>query len=150
MKPTFIASAPIYLPLLCKALQYSGSPAMQCVVCADLESGAPVAGVIYDGYNGSTIHAHVWVDAERKPSREWFAAIFDYPFNVCGVRKIIGQVNSTNDEARRLDEHFGFVLEATIKDYYEDADLLVYTMTRDQCRILNSPAWAGVLKRIRG
>lgn len=131
-----------YLPFLCKALDYSPGPFANCIVCVR-EDGRPVAGVIYDGYNGATIMAHIWVDAESTPSREWYAAIFDYPFNRLKVHKIVGQVRSTNEEAMKLDHHFGFELEAVISKFYDTgADLLVYTMTREQCRILNSPAWA--------
>lgn len=141
----------MYMPFLAKALQYTPSQLAECILCLDGESGMPVAGVIYDGYNGAIIHAHIWVDAERKPCREWWAAIFDYPFNRVKVHKIIGQVNSGNDEARKLDEHFGFVLEATIANYYDDGnDLMVYTMTRDQCRVLNSKAWAKVVSTVMG
>lgn len=148
---TIISTSTTYLPFLCRALEYTPTALAQCIVCADSQTFAPVAGVVYDGFNGAIIHAHIWVDAERKPSREWYAAIFDYPFNRCGVVKIIGQVNSYNDEARRLDEHFGFVLEGEIKDYYDTgASLLVYTMTRAQCRVLNSPAWRKVNDKIKG
>lgn len=148
---TLLSTSTTYLPFLCKALEFTPTALAQCIVCVDAETHYPVAGVIYDGFNGAMIHAHIWVDAERKPSREWFAAIFDYPFNRCGVRKIVGQVNSHNEEAKRLDEHFGFVLEAEIKDYYDTgASLLVYTMTREQCRVLNSPAWRKVNQLIAG
>jgi RimJ/RimL family protein N-acetyltransferase len=89
------------------------------------------------------------MDAEKRPLREWYAAIFDYPFNRMGVRKIIGQVNSNNIEAQNLDVNFGFTLEAELKDYYEDgASLLVYTLTRENCKILNSPLWERVVNKM--
>lgn len=139
-----------YLPFLSKALDFTPTCLAQCIVCAEWD-GYPVAGVIYDGYNGSIIHAHIWVDADKMPLREWFAMIFDYPFSQLGVTKIIGQVKSSNAEARKLDENFGFTLEAEIKDYYDDgSSLLVYTMTKEQCRVLNSPAWLKVLNKIKG
>lgn len=137
-----------YLPFLCKALEFTATPLAQCIVCVD-EAGYPVAGVIYDGYNGAIVHAHIWMDAEKRPLREWYAAIFDYPFNRMGVRKIIGQVNSNNIEAQNLDVNFGFTLEAELKDYYEDgASLLVYTLTRENCKILNSPLWERVVNKM--
>lgn len=137
-----------YLAFLCKALQYVPSSLAECIMCVEAD-GKPVAGVIYDNYNGHIIHAHIWIDAEKRPSREWYSAIFDYPFNRLEVRKVIGQVNSNNEEAAALDKHFGFVLEAELTDYYEDgASLLVYTLTREQCRVLNSPAWRAVNERI--
>lgn len=146
----FISTDTQYLPFLARAINFGPSALARCIVCTD-ETGRPVAGVIYDGYNGHIIHAHIWVDAEATPSREWFAAIFDYPFNKLQVHKIIGQVAGTNEQAQRLDEHFGFVLEAEVVDYFDGGDsLLVYTMTRDQCRVLNSPRWATTVKRVGG
>ena len=137
----------MYLPFLCKALNLTPSATAQCIVCTD--DGKPIAGVVYDGYNVSSVSAHIWLDAERVPTREWYAAIFDNPFNRLGVKKIIGQINSNNDEAIRLDKHFGFVEEARITDYSEDGDLVIYTMTKDQCRVLNSPLWARAFTKLR-
>ena len=139
-----IASSSIYLPFMAKAVDYQPSPLAQCIMCVE-EDGRPVAGVLFDFYNGATIHAHIWIDPERMPTREWFCAIFDYPFHRLKIKKIVGQVKSSNDSALELDKHFGFVKEAEITDYYDDgSSLLVYTMTYEQCRILNSPAWSKV------
>lgn len=135
-----ISSSTTYLPFLSRAVGCVPSAVAQCIMCID-DSGKPLAGVLYDGYNGASISAHIWIDAESSPSREWFCCIFDYPFNRLQVKKIIGQVRSTNDEAMKLDEHFGFSLEAVIEDYFEDGDLKVYTMRREQCRVLNSRLW---------
>jgi len=137
----------MYLPFLCKALNLTPSATAQCIVCTD--DGKPVAGVVYDGYNVSSISAHIWLDAERVPTREWYAAIFDYPFNRLGVKKIIGQINSNNDEAIRLDKHFGFVEEGRIVDFYDGGDLVILTMEKDQCRIFNSKAWLSVVNNMR-
>lgn len=146
---TILSTNTAYLPFLCKALEYTPTPLAQCIVCTDAATGYPLAGVVYDAFNGAIIHAHIWIDAERRPSRDWYGAIFDYPFNRCGVHKIIGQVRSGNEDARRLDEHFGFVLEARVAEYFDTGEaLLVYTMTREQCRVLNSKAWSKINERI--
>lgn len=146
---TVLTNSPNYIPILCRHLDYSPTAMATCIVCADAKTLAPVAGVIFDGYNGAIIHAHIWVGG--MPSREWIAAIFDYPFNRCNVVKIIGQVCSENVQAVKLDEHFGFQLEAKIEEYYPGGfDLLVYTMTREQCRVLTSAAWRKVADRVMG
>jgi len=137
------------IPLLSKALGVMPSNAAQAITC--IENGDVIAGVIYDCYNGGSIQAHIWMDADHTPSKEWFAAIFDYPFNQLKVKKIIGQVRSNNLEAIALDEHFGFILEAIIEDYYEEGESLrVYSMRKEQCRVLNSPAWRKVIKLVSG
>lgn len=135
------------LPLICKILNYMPSSHAQVIAC--MEDGVYIAGVVYDGYNGGSIGAHIWIDEGKRPCKEWFAAIFDYPFNRLKVNKIIGQVKGSNDEARTLDEHFGFVKEAEISQYYDDEDsLIIYTMRKDQCRVLNSPLWGKAMTRV--
>lgn len=146
---THITSHQAYLQFLCKELKYTPSPLAQHITCVDAKTGRPIAGVVFDAYNGATVMAHIWVEDGERPSREWYAAIFDYPFNRLGVYKIVGQVNSANSGARKLDEHLGFVLECKVEGFYEGGDdLLVYTMKREQCRILNSSLWASVYNKV--
>jgi hypothetical protein len=133
----------LYLPFLCKELAYHPTVLAQCITCVE-DGGKPIAGAIYDGFNEMSINAHIWIKEDKMPSRAWYGAIFDYPFNRLGVYKIVGQVNSSNQGASKLDKHFGFVEEARVSCYSKDGDLILYTMTRDQCRILNSPAWSKV------
>jgi len=137
----------VFLPFLCHELMVTQKPDMQCIVCMD-DDNTLVAGAISEGYNTVSITAHIWIAEGRQPSKDWMAAIFDYPFNHLGVHKIVGRVYSGNDQAVKLDEKFGYVLEATIKDFCPDGDLLIYTMTREQCRILNNPLWARVVERV--
>lgn len=119
----------------------------QCITCT--KDGAPIAGVVYDNYNTVSISAHIWIAHAAVPSRQWYAAIFDYPFNRLGLHKIIGQVASGNPEAISLDTHFGFVEEGRIKDFSPDGDLIMYTMTKEQCRILNNPRWERVVNIVK-
>ena len=125
----------LYFPFLCKALNYYPTRLAQCIVCVDA-TGKPVSGAIYDAYNSVSVTAHIWIDAEETPSKEWYAAIFDYPFNRLGVKKLIGQVAGNNEEAR-------------VKDFSEDGDLIIYSMTKEQSRILNSPKWTRVVDLVR-
>lgn len=132
-----------FLPHICEELVYAPTKMVQSIVC--VEDGEPIAGVIYDTYNTVSISAHIWVAPGKKPSREWFVAIFDYPFNRLKVSKIVGQIGQTNANALRLDKHLGFVEEARVRDFSPEGDLLIYTMTKDQCKILNSPKWSTVV-----
>ena len=137
----------MFIPTVARELGLAPTALAQCICC--LQDGKPVAGVIYEGYNTYTISAHIWIKEGKRPDKEWYAAIFDYPFNQLGVNKILGQVASKNTKAVKMDEHFGFTLEATIKDFSPDGDLLMYTMTKDKCRILNSPRWERALSLVK-
>lgn len=137
------------MPLLCKALGVVPSNMAQAITC--IEDGMVIAGVVYDCYTGASVQAHIWIDAEHTPSKEWFAAIFDYPFNQLRVKKIMGQVKGRNEEALNLDARFGFVTEAIIEDYYEEGEALhILSMQKHQSKILNSPAWRKVVTKVGG
>lgn len=92
------------------------------------------AGVIYEDWSGRSVVCHIAV-AGRLTSR-YVAAIFDYPFRVCGVEKIIAPVLSGNAKALRLVKNMGFVEEARLR--FSDEDVCVMTMNRDQCRFLEA------------
>lgn len=142
----FLDCTTLYLPFLAQKLKYSPSPMAQCITC--LDEVEPIAGVIYDHYNGQTLSAHIWVRKGSVPSRAWYGAIFDYPFKRLGVHKIVGQVNSSNEAAMKLDQHFGFIEEARVENYYPDGDLILYTMDVGQCRVLNSKKWNRVVELV--
>lgn len=142
----WISTDPIYVPFICRQLMLDPQPSSQCIVCGDADG--LVAGVVYEHYNTVSVNTHIWIEYGRVPVRDWYAAIFDYPFNRLGVKKLIGRVGEDNEYAVKLDEHFGFVLEAEIADYSPSGALKIYTMTREQCRILNSPLWARTVEKV--
>lgn len=100
--------------------------------------GELVAGTLYEGFSGT----NVWVHLGGLPGRQWMTRdylryCFYYPFVEMGVRRLSGYVNAGNHEARRLNEHFGYQVEATLSGAAPDGDdVLIYAMWRDQCRFL--------------
>lgn len=96
----------------------------------------PIAACFYESYNGASVLGHLAGIGKKWMNREFLWYCFYYPFEQLKVTKILGIVESTNLAARRLDEHLGFTLEATLKDAAPKGDLLIYSMTRDQCRWL--------------
>ncbi len=105
-----------------------------------------VAGVLFDAFNGRSVQMHVASDGTRAwMTRAYLAVCFDYPFNQLRVKKIVGLVDSENADAIRFDTALGFAHEATLTDAGRNGDLLLLTMTRDQCRFLE-PRYAKNLK----
>ena len=100
------------------------------------DAGELVAGVLFDHYNGRSIAMHVAGDGGHWMTRQFLRASFRYPFRQLKVNKVIGFVDSANRAARKLDEHLGFIIEARLKDAGPQADLLLMSMTADQCRYL--------------
>jgi len=93
-----------------------------------------VAGVIYENWNRKSIWCHIAI--EGRITSAYVAAIFDYPFNVCQVDKIIVPVGSDNAASIKLVTNMGFVEESRITDARVDGDIVFYTMKHDACRFL--------------
>lgn len=99
-----------------------------------------IAGVIYEGWNGpgGSVRGHVAaLPGSQWLNREFLHYCFWYPFEQLKVRKIIGLVAESNKEAQRFDESLGFRLKATLEDAHPDGALLIYEMTRADCRWLS-------------
>ena len=107
-----------------------------CQAIGQVSDGKFVIGVLYNGYTGSSISIHSRCDIPAKVSREFYWAIFNYPFNVLKVKRLTGLVSTANLKAQKLDEHLGFERETVIKDYFPDGDGIVYIMRSENCRFL--------------
>ena len=101
--------------------------------------GELVAGVVYEGFNGRNMWAHVAaMPGARWLRRDYLRACFVYPFVLCGVDRLSGYVNESNAEARRFDEHLGFKEESRLRGAAPDGgDVILYVMWRDECRFLS-------------
>lgn len=95
-----------------------------------------MGGVFFTDYNVASVQIHVAAFQHNWLNRELLWTVFDLPFNVFNVRKLLGLVRSTNKRAIRLDLKLGFVLETTVKDVFPDGDMLVFSMLRENCRWL--------------
>jgi len=92
-----------------------------------------VAGVIYEDWNGASIVCHI---AATRLTPLYLAAIFHYPFVVCGATMIIAPIPDRNDRSVRLVQHMGFHEAARIQDAHPDGDILLYTLRDSECRFL--------------
>lgn len=120
---------PQFLPHLAGILKVV--PTEWAMHVSEFDHVTPIAGVLFDGYNERSVHAHIWIAPGRRPSRVWWWAVCDYAFNQMGVENVIGTVPESNVEAMKLDEKLGFRLNSRIEDYYPDGDaMLLYVCTR--------------------
>jgi hypothetical protein len=99
-----------------------------------VHDGEIFAGVIYEDWNGRSINCHFVANGRLTPA--FVAAIFDYPFNVCGVEKAIVIVEETLKESLDIVQHMGFTEEARIKDAHPNGDLIILTLKKSDCRYL--------------
>jgi RimJ/RimL family protein N-acetyltransferase len=99
------------------------------------QDGEMIGGIVYDGFvNGARCFMHC-AGLERKWLTKrllWMA--FDYPFNQLGMKTVISPVSSKNDGCIRFIKHLGFTESARIKDGYKDADLLIFSLHKDDSK----------------
>ena len=93
-----------------------------------------IAGVIYENWNKRTVFCHIAV--EGRLTKSYLKAIFDYPFNVLNVEKIIVPVVKSNEKSIKLVQNMGFAEEARITDGAPDGDIIFMTLARKDCRFL--------------
>lgn len=96
-------------------------------------NGILCGGVIVENYNGTSASMHVAGEG-RWLNREFLFVVFDYVFRQLDLKVVMGFVASTNNKARRFDEHLGFKEVARIPDAAPGGDLIVYAMKKQDCR----------------
>lgn len=100
------------------------------------EDGEILGGFALTGYMGLAMSIHMAARDKRWFSRELAWLAFHYPFVQLGVRKMIAPVRSDNSHSMMLCRRFGWQEEARLRDLFPGADLVILTMTKDQCRWL--------------
>jgi RimJ/RimL family protein N-acetyltransferase len=93
-----------------------------------------VAGVSYNDWNGASLQATIVVEGIMTPA--YLAAIFHYPFIHLDAKKLIAQIAQSNKNSIHLVKNMGFRLEAQILDAHPDGSLLLYTMSKENCRFI--------------
>lgn len=112
------------------------NPAVDIVISRTEES-VLLGGVVYNGYTGASINIHMAGFTPRWASRDMLWVCFDYPFNQLGCKKIFAQIPAQNTRAVKIDLKLGFTFEVLIKDVFVGDDLVVLSMTREDCRWLD-------------
>ena len=125
-------------PWVFRRIQKVWSPAGREVVGL-VRDGEPLAGIVFEDNTGVCMTCHIAIAHEHVPLRKLLVAAADYAYNQSGVHKLIGMVRSTNLPALKFDIRIGFKPEAILKDVYPDGDLVVLSMTRDDCKFVPRP-----------
>jgi RimJ/RimL family protein N-acetyltransferase len=97
-------------------------------------SGVLVGGVVFTQYAHPNIVIACALEAPL--TRRFLRGIFYYPFRQLGVRRVTALIDAKNTKSRQLVEHAGFVQEGLMRDAAPDDDVLIYGMTRSECRWL--------------
>jgi hypothetical protein len=101
-----------------------------------VEGDKLLGGVIYQGFTGASIRMHAVGFVPRWIDKDMLWISFEYPFGQLGVNKILVHVHSTNLKSLAFTTKLGFKEEAQITGVYPDADLVIMSMCREDCRWL--------------
>ena len=99
-------------------------------------NGQIVGGCVFECFNGNAVQMHVAGEGGHWMTMDFLMAVLQYPFLQLGVKKIIAPIDDKNVKARKFVEHVGFIPEATIEDGGRGGNLILYTLTRQQCQYL--------------
>ena len=103
---------------------------------ATFRDGRIVGGFALCSYLVASMTIHAAGSDEKWCSRDLLWMVFDYAFCQLGLHKLIAPVPSSNTRALKVDLQAGFIVEALITHAAADGDLMLLTMTREQCRWL--------------
>lgn len=93
-----------------------------------------IAGIAFESQNRNCIFGHQRLDSS--PSKEFWVTVANYIFVQCGCKKFSAIVDVENTKAIELNQHIGFVIEATLKDSGEHGDQLIMSLWAKDCRFL--------------
>ncbi len=96
-----------------------------------------LGGWMFERYTGVTgsVHAH-WAGEPGWLTRGALSIVAAYVFGQMRVTRVFGEVKRSDKYVRELDERLGFEKVAILPGYFPGDDLVVYSMTKEQCRWL--------------
>lgn len=105
---------------------------------ARVRNGRLIGGCIYKEFTGASIRIHAAGFVRKWIDKSLVSISFDYPFMRLGCDKLITTSHSRNPSGLEIIRRLGFIEEARISLAYMDGDMIIFTMTRPQCRWLKS------------
>lgn len=100
-----------------------------------------MGGVIFSRHTGASIEVHVGSFEPNWLNRALLWMSFDYPFTQLGVQKLFAPIPETNKKALQFNLKLGFKHENTILGAYEDADMMLMSMRKEEC------PWLGIMRK---
>ena len=107
------------------------------VMAVDLDTNETVGATIFDNWTENGVIAHIVITKPMLLRHGFLEECFDYAFNFCNRRIMLGIVKSDNIKAQKLDEHIGFKEVYRIVDGFSDGvDTIYYEIRKEDCRWL--------------
>lgn len=97
--------------------------------------GEIVAGVVVNNYNGANATCHIAVARPTRELPKLIAAVCDYAFRQCGLKRLTGMVPASKPKVLAFDKHLGFEEEFVMPCAAADGGaLVVLVMWPEKCR----------------
>lgn len=109
-----------------------------CTALGFAKDGQLIGGVVYHAYRPPNIEMSIATISPDWCSRKGLKAIFEYPFNQLGCKRVTALCDSTNAKAINLVERLGYQHEGTLRQGHPDGDAEIYGMLASECRWLIS------------
>lgn len=91
----------------------------------------------YNCFNGKSCQQHMVIKKGEYMTRNFAWFCYYYPFVQAGVDLLIGILPEDNADIIKLAKHAGFEEQYRIDGGHPDGDLLLCTMQKKNCRLLN-------------
>ena len=102
-----------------------------------LVDGRMAGGVIFTGYTGRDIQAHIAIRDSSWCQRQYLRFISEYPFKRKNVIRVSAICREGNEKAVKLAGQWGFKREGCLRQYFADNEnALVWGMLKDECNFL--------------
>lgn len=106
-----------------------------------LRNGVLIAAATFHTWEPASVCIAIAADDPRFARRSYFAAGFDYVFNVCGRRRVMAFISSANERSIRFARKLGMTLEGTLRSHAPDgSDVLIFGLLAEECRFLKDPS----------
>ena len=108
------------------------------MMAIDLDKNETVGAVIFDNWTPNSVTAHIMFTTPMVLRHGFLEEAFNFVFNTCDRKYVLGIVKSDNEKAQKFDENMGFVEQFRLKDGHCDGtDIIYYAMHRDDCKFLS-------------
>lgn len=132
-----LVNNPLAIEAISKATQVSFNKSRHTCFANVTDVGKVLGGVLFTNYEYASVQIHVAGFDDRWLSRHLLFTAFDFAFNELKVVKILAMMKSTNKKALAFNRNLGFIDEAVIADVFVDADMVIRSMTKEQCKFLD-------------
>jgi hypothetical protein len=123
-------------PLVCAKIGMAVPP-LGAVIAVFDETGIR-AGTVFELWSpeATAMFGHMYVEEGYSLPRKFLWMLGDYVFNQLRMESVYGLVDSRNERAVEFNYKLGYELEATLKGFYRDGDLLAFQLKPERYKWL--------------